>query len=211
VDLGCRTALDSNRGSHRSLAWEVARFLDSARLSVKRETGHGMKLVTALAGAWEDFTLVNKYMVLGGKEQRRAKINIPNPGRRAQRSRGNSNGTSSPEGRRWCGCKGARRGGGRRRGARKARDRRARSTEGSMGAQRGLSEAKVVASAHWEQGLRPACPRARANPPPASSEGFCWASCCSPRAPAIDLLSPGWDSLPCFLSPFADGSSAGYL
>ena len=26
------------------------------------------------------------------------------------------------------------------------------------GAQRGLSEAKVVASARWEQGLRPACP-----------------------------------------------------
>ena len=98
-----------------------------------------MKLVTALAGAWEDFTLVNKYMVLGGKEQRRAKINIPNPGRRAQRPRGASNWTSSPEGRRWCGCKGARRGGGRRRGARKARDRRARSTEGSMGAQRGKS------------------------------------------------------------------------
>ena len=81
----------------------------------KKETGHGMKLVTALAGAWEDFTLVNKYMVLGGKEQRRAKINIPNPGRRAQRPRGASNWTSSPEGRRWCGCKGARRGGGRRR------------------------------------------------------------------------------------------------
>ena len=170
-----------------------------------------MKLVTALAGAWEDFTLVNKYMALGDKEQRRAKINIPNPGGRAQRSRGNSNRTASWEGRRWCHCKGARRQGGNSRGARRARDRRARGTEGSIGAQRGLSSQKVVASAHWEQGLRLAPQPASRAAPSEPQQTFCWSDSPVQPSPAIDLLSPSCEPLPCFLSRLADEGRMGYL
>ena len=170
-----------------------------------------MKLVTALAGAWEDFTLVNKYMVLGDKGQRRAKINIPNPGGRAQRCRGVSNWTASPEGAEGCHCRRGDRRGCNSRGARRARDRRARGTEGSIGAQRGLSQAKVVASAHWEQGLGPAPEPASRAAPSEPQQTFCWPDSPVQPSPAIDLLSPSCELLPCFLSRLADGSWMGYL